>query len=162
MALAGFDASAGNQEMMDAMAQELIQINESLLKDLGAHKTDGRYDVSIRVVERDGKRVIKIDEFSKQPQAGQDASEVYVNYGDYSTFIRYGPIPQTEEFTPSKPSGAANSEPEYKAKGFHQRLNALADDYKGVRVLPLDAGSVQRLSREQGIRPGGGAVLLYW
>lgn len=65
LALVVVDAWAGNRSLMEQNARELVEINRAVLESLKANSEDGEYRLTARVVEENGKRVIKVDHFER-------------------------------------------------------------------------------------------------
>jgi hypothetical protein len=55
----------GNRAMMERNAQELVDINREVLDALKAGSQDGEYRLTARIVEENGRRVIKLDRFER-------------------------------------------------------------------------------------------------
>jgi hypothetical protein len=148
-------AWAGNREMMAQAGAELVQINHRLLQELGASREAGEYHIVARIVERDGKKIIAIDQLDRRSSDSEGGTEPT---GDGTTYIQYGPIPQSGVFpsargSAAKPSGGAAA---------LDRVDAVLRAHPGARLMELDGASVRELPVGAEVPPGGGALLIYW
>jgi len=137
LALVVVDAWAGNRSLMEQNARELVEINRAVLESLKANSEDGEYRLTARVVEENGKRVIKVDHFERvgpvtakpEEQATSSASgptqeagdakakdpnkdqkkNVLAPYGEHEPFVRFGPV--TEPGPVLAPDASAGTPP---------------------------------------------------
>ncbi len=153
-------AAAGNKEMMEQKARELIRLNEQIVQQLDGVGKDSEVSFQARVTRTPaGDRVIYIDQATVTPApvgalAGA-ASEPRA--APPQTFIRIGPIPQTETLaTPGLDGGGAALQ----LYTDPSTLQELLDADPSVRTVQLK-GAV--LAPAAGAAPQvGRGLLIYW
>ncbi len=152
-------AWAGNAELMEKRAQELIRLNEEIIRGLDVVGGDGRVTLEARVVQPpDGEKVIYIDRVSVSatPEASENVLE---STADYQSAIRIGPIPQSERFDPygMQGGGAALSGTEWDGQAFRRWLDA----HPSTRVIELKGAALESLPLNLPSETKQG-FLLYW
>lgn len=146
---------AGNAQMMQNTAQNLIKINENIIHQLiEDQQADGKIALTAKVVEQAGKRQILIDAVARE---GNPLSAMSFDKQDYITFVHYGSIPQKESFPLSVDNSTQDTAVSIAKK---QHLDKMLNAHPQLQMKELKGKALGQLPVF--IPEGGGAVLLYW
>lgn len=185
-------AWSGNRAMMEQNARELVEINREVLDSLQARQADGEYRLTARVVEEQGRRIIKVDRFDRVgpvenpsgsldtpstpaqiPVKGGEAGAkqgVLGPYGQYSPMIRFGPIAETgsgQVFLESTRDPSPANQPQTAPAAASSTqipppLKALLQSHPNLKLIDLSLEEAKKLLPGASDLPGGGAMLLLW
>ncbi len=168
-----FMSWAGNKAMMENMAKELIQLNETVVQQLGGIENNEKIQLEARVVEKNGKKIIVIEQAimtkvpenqpvekdkvpSKQakhtPMALQQKQ--ILTGENYTGDIRYESLPKQEHFP------MASQRPMSVAEKVNQ-VSKWINQYPKAKVIKLQPNDIRDFPlKEENAFTGG--VLIYW
>lgn len=168
----------GNSELMADMHDELVQINENVIRSLGAREPGSQISVEARLVEREGATLIVVDQAhvsaaepsdgGRKPATEDGETDIGAMVfsrcrGDCASTIRAGSFP--EDFASRQPAGKNASGvgvDSVSTQGLMKEIDALRARYSGLHARELDAQAIDRLPQVGRGATGRGAILLYW
>ncbi len=158
-------AAAGNQEMMEQKARELIQLNEQIVRQLDGVGKDSQVSFEARVTSTpEGDRVIYIDRATivpapaEVPVGATAEAPAGARATARQTFIRLGPIPQGEALAVPGLDGGGAALQLYTDQST---LQGLLDADPAVRTVQLKGAMLAPPAGAAAPQVGRG-LLIYW
>ncbi len=157
-------AHAGNKWMMKKMEQNLIKLNNEVIRQIGAVEDNSRVSLKARIIQGPGddNHLIVIESLEITPGTDETSGEIQeTSPSDYETYISYQSMDIPDTAGPWE-TGAPDSHGSALPDDMSRYLDDLKKEHPGAKIVPLHPDTIDRIDWKDSDKKPKKAFLLFW